>query len=59
MVVPIRVYSDFVRPFCFLAEFLLKEAIAGKDVKVEWMPFELRPYPTPTLRPEGGYLQNG
>src|SRR3982750_551118 len=22
------------------------------------MPFELRPYPTPTLRPEGGYLQN-
>lgn len=22
------------------------------------MPFELRPYPTPTLRPEGSYLQN-
>jgi predicted DsbA family dithiol-disulfide isomerase len=22
------------------------------------MPFELRPYPAPTLRPEGGYLQN-
>jgi predicted DsbA family dithiol-disulfide isomerase len=22
------------------------------------MPFELRPYPTPTLRPEGAYLQN-
>jgi predicted DsbA family dithiol-disulfide isomerase len=22
-----------------------------------WMPFELRPYPTPTLRPEGSYLQ--
>ncbi len=22
------------------------------------MPFELRPYPTPTLRPEGGYLQS-
>ena len=21
-----------------------------------WMPFELRPYPTPTLRPEGPYL---
>lgn len=41
-----------------MAEFPLKEAIAGKDVKVEWMPFELRPYPTPTLRPEGAYLQN-
>jgi predicted DsbA family dithiol-disulfide isomerase len=24
---------------------------------VVWMPFELRPYPTPTLRPEGGYLR--
>lgn len=30
----------------------------GKDVNVEWMPFELRPYPNPTLRPEGAYLQN-
>lgn len=23
------------------------------------MPFELRPYPNPTLKPEGDYLQNG
>ena len=29
----------------------------GKDVQVEWMPFELRPEPNPTLRPEGEYLQ--
>lgn len=29
----------------------------GKNVNVIWMPFELRPYPTPTLRPEGSYLQ--
>lgn len=29
----------------------------GKDVEVEWMPFELRPYPAETLRPEGDYLQ--
>jgi predicted DsbA family dithiol-disulfide isomerase len=41
-----------------LAEFPLKEATAGQDVKIEWMPFELRPYPTPTLRPDGAYLQN-
>jgi predicted DsbA family dithiol-disulfide isomerase len=40
-----------------LAEFPLQEAIRGKDVEVEWMPFELRPYPNPTLRPEGDYLQ--
>jgi predicted DsbA family dithiol-disulfide isomerase len=26
-------------------------------VVVEWMPFELRPEPHPTLRPEGEYLQ--
>lgn len=58
MVVPIRVYSDYVCPFCFLAEFPLHEAIRGKDVEVTWMPFELRPYPTPTLKPNGNYLQN-
>jgi predicted DsbA family dithiol-disulfide isomerase len=53
----IKVYSDYVCPFCFLAEFPLKEVIRGKDVEVEWMPFELRPAPHPTLRPEGQYLQ--
>jgi predicted DsbA family dithiol-disulfide isomerase len=31
--------------------------LAGKDAEVEWLPFELRPYPQPTLRPEGEYLQ--
>ena len=30
----------------------------GQDVAVEWMPFELRPYPEPTLRPEGEYLRS-
>lgn len=57
MAVKIKVYSDYVCPFCFLAEFPLREAIEGKGVEVEWMPFELRPEPTPTLRPEGDYLQ--
>jgi len=31
--------------------------VRGKDVEVEWMPFELRPEPNETLRPEGDYLQ--
>ena len=53
MTVTIWVYSDYVCPYCFLAEFPLKEAVEGKDVTVEWMPFELRPEPTPTLTPEG------
>jgi predicted DsbA family dithiol-disulfide isomerase len=33
--------------------------VRGKNVDIEWMPFELRPYPNPTLIPEGDYLQNG
>lgn len=57
MPVAIKVYSDYVCPFCFLAEFPLNEAIRGKEVEVEWLPFELRPAPNPTLRPEGQYLQ--
>jgi predicted DsbA family dithiol-disulfide isomerase len=57
MPLTIKVYSDFVCPYCFLAEFPLQEAVRGKDVAVEWMPFELRPEPVPTLRPEGDYLQ--
>lgn len=58
MVLKIRVYSDYVCPFCFLAEKPLEEAIKGKDVEVEWMPYELRPYPHETLKPEGEYLQS-
>jgi predicted DsbA family dithiol-disulfide isomerase len=54
----IKIYSDYVCPFCFLGEQPLKEAIKDKDVEIEWMPFELRPYPNETLRPEGDYLQN-
>ncbi|TWT13158.1 DsbA family protein [Planomicrobium sp. CPCC 101079] len=57
MTVKIKVYSDYVCPFCFLAEQPLEEAVKGKDVEVEWMPFELRPAPNPTLRPEENYLQ--
>lgn len=57
--VKVQIWSDFVCPFCMIAEQPLQEAIAaaGVDVDIEWMPFELRPYPTPTLRPEDSYLQ--
>jgi predicted DsbA family dithiol-disulfide isomerase len=58
MTIKIKVYSDYVCPFCFLAEKPLEEAIEGKDVEVEWMPYELRPYPNETLKPEGHYLQS-
>jgi len=40
-----------------MAEFPLKQATEGQDVRIEWMPFELHPAPTPTRNPEGSYLQ--
>ena len=55
----IKVYSDYVCPFCYLGEQQLKEVLREEpelEVEVEWMPFELRPFPTPTLRPEDEYL---
>jgi len=57
MTVKIKVFSDYVCPYCFLAEFLLAAASAQQDVEVEWLPFELRPEPQPTLKPEEDYLQ--
>jgi predicted DsbA family dithiol-disulfide isomerase len=54
--VGIKVWSDYVCPFCMLAEGPLHEATHDLDVEVEWMPYELRPHPTPTLRPEDAYL---
>ena len=54
--VGIKVWSDYVCPFCMLAEGPLHEGTHDLDVDIEWMPFELRPYPTPTLRPEDEYL---
>ncbi|MER3424886.1 MAG: 2-hydroxychromene-2-carboxylate isomerase [Nitrospiraceae bacterium] len=53
----IRVYSDYICPYCFFAEAILEQVTKGKDLLVEWMPFELRPAPQPTLKPEGEYLQ--
>jgi predicted DsbA family dithiol-disulfide isomerase len=54
----IEVFSDLVCPFCYLAEQPLADAVDGTDVQIAWQPFELRPQPTPTLRPEGDYLQS-
>lgn len=57
--VKVQVWSDFVCPFCMIAEQPLLEAVQAfcGPVDIEWMPFELRPHPTPTLRPEDSYLQ--
>jgi predicted DsbA family dithiol-disulfide isomerase len=54
---PITVYSDYVCPYCFFAEQLIVEITKNEARTIEWMPFELRPAPHPTLRPEGEYLE--
>jgi predicted DsbA family dithiol-disulfide isomerase len=51
MTVKIKVYSDFVCPFCFLGKAPLDEVVKEKDVEVEWMPFELRPSPSQKIDP--------
>ena len=58
MTTTIEVFADFVCPFCYLAEQPLADAADGRDVQIAWQPFELRPEPTPTLRPEDEYLQS-
>ena len=55
----IQIYSDYVCPYCYLGEQILEEVRRENpelNIEVEWMPFELRPYPTPTLKPEDEYL---
>lgn len=56
MTVEIHIYSDYVCPYCLLAERVIKQAASGPDVRIRWHPFELRPYPVPTLRVEDDYL---
>lgn len=53
----IHVWSDYVCPFCLIADELIERAISGRsDVEVVHHAHELRPYPAPTLRPEEPYL---
>jgi predicted DsbA family dithiol-disulfide isomerase len=52
----ITIYSDFVCPYCLLAEKVLSDAIGDRDIAITWRPFELRPAPEPTLKPEDPYL---
>ncbi len=52
----ITLYSDYVCPYCLLAEKVLTDVIGDRDISITWRPFELRPAPEPTLRPEDSYL---
>lgn len=54
----ITVFSDYVCPFCYLEEpdiAAVREAY-GDEVEVDHRAYELRPYPAPSLDPDGEYL---
>lgn len=54
----ITIYTDYVCPYCLLAEHVIEEVIKEDDVEICWRPYELRPAPMPTLRVEDPYLPN-
>ncbi|WP_198659160.1 DsbA family protein [Nocardiopsis sp. FIRDI 009] len=52
----VEMFVDYVCPFCLLVEDAVERLENERDVRIEVRPFELRPDPTPTLRPEDDYL---
>jgi predicted DsbA family dithiol-disulfide isomerase len=58
--VHIDVWSDYVCPFCYLAEPPLARVVeeSSGTVTIRWRAFELRPDPEPTLDPQGAYLRD-
>ncbi len=52
----ITIYTDYVCPYCLLAEQIIENVTQGQDIEIHWQPFELRPEPVPTLRVEDPYL---
>lgn len=51
MSVKIKVFFDYVCPFCYLEYHSLKKAMEGRDVEVEYYPKELRRPPKPKVDP--------
>lgn len=56
MTMQITIYTDYVCPYCLLAEHVIDDVIKGQGVEIQWRPYELRPEPVPTLRVEDPYL---
>lgn len=57
MTVQLHLWSDYVCPFCLIADELIDRVISDTPgAELIHHPHELRPHPTPTLRPEDEYL---
>lgn len=55
----LHIWSDYVCPFCLIAQELIDRVMAQRPgVEVVHHPYELRRHPAPTLRPEDDYLPN-
>lgn len=53
----IEIFSDYVWPFCWLAESAVYELVKSElNIEIIWRAFELRSEPVPTLPPDGEYL---
>ncbi len=59
MTVKIKLYSDFVCPYCVITKKPLFDAAAGKDVEFEWMPFELSPVGVPSDSTKSNHIHGG
>lgn len=49
MSLKIRFVTDYVCPYCLVAKIPLMEAVKGKDIVVEWLPYELVREPAPRI----------
>lgn len=56
MTLQITIYTDYVCPYCLLAEHIVEEVTQGEGIEITWRPYELRPDPVATLRVEDPYL---
>lgn len=49
MSIKIKFVTDYVCPYCLVAKVPLMEAVSGKDVEIEWVPYELTPQSEPGI----------
>jgi 2-hydroxychromene-2-carboxylate isomerase len=53
----VRFYYDVVCPYSYLESHVVEAVEDAGQVKVEWLPFQLRPAPKPLLAPRGDHLR--
>lgn len=49
MSLKIKFVTDYVCPYCLVAKVPLLEAVKGKDIEIEWIPYEVTQEPAPRV----------